>query len=80
MSTSLDVHRELLITLKQEGQTYQTMIGVLAGIDCITSERSLRRYFADLGLTNSSTIVTPQLVDQVKDLFLHQRLSDTQTG
>jgi hypothetical protein len=29
MSTSLDVHRELLITLKQEGQTYQTMMAFL---------------------------------------------------
>jgi hypothetical protein len=78
--SQLHNYQELLLEMRANDQSYDSMVSTLDAVGCTTSVRSLKRYFKDQGLTNSydALKITPQLVDQVKDLYLHSMLSDTQ--
>jgi hypothetical protein len=62
--------------MKQERETYREMRSWLSSHGLSVSESALREQFREWGFVNSTIPITDELVDRVKDLFLHTQLSD----
>jgi hypothetical protein len=75
---SLDTYRNELIEMKQQGKTYREMLIFIHSNGYNTSKRSLERQFQQWDVTNMTLPDTDEFVTQLKNLYLHDLLSDAE--
>jgi hypothetical protein len=75
---SLDTHKTELVEMKKQGKTYREILTFIHSIGYNVSKRSLERQFQQWGAIGMTLPGTDEFITQLKDLYLHDLLSDTE--